>query len=405
MTKQRTYEQTHPWISFRMDLRKTSPDLWILLGQALARCEEISAAILTPNEIDKMNELYLMKGVQATTAIEGNTLTEEQIRARYKGRHTLPPSREYQGREVDNMIEAYRMIDEGIVETDSPKLRADLICEYNRLVLKGLEDRLEEGIVPGEIPKRPIGVGDVYLGAPRKDCMYLLERLCDWLEEDFHLSISIDDHSKKVARAILQGFMAHLYIAWIHPFGDGNGRTARLLEYMLLVRGGIPMLSAHLPSNHYNRTRDEYYRQLDRASKANPKRGEVSGFLRYALQGFVGSLQEQCREIREIQLGIAWDSFITDFFRRQKNSAAARRQREIALALSKSTEPALSRMEILNLNPEIARLYANKTDRTLSRDLHWLLQQGLIERRPDGYRARIERMHIFRPHRLNEDET
>ncbi|NOY75701.1 MAG: hypothetical protein GXP32_07900 [Kiritimatiellaeota bacterium] len=33
--------------------------------------------------------------------------------------------------------------------------------------------------------------------------------------------------------------LAHVYIAWIHPFGDGNGKTARLMEFYLLLRSGF----------------------------------------------------------------------------------------------------------------------------------------------------------------------
>ena len=49
-----------------------------------------------------------------------------------------------------------------------------------------------------------------------------------------------------MAEGILKATLAHLYIAWIHPFGDGNGRTARLVEFMLLSRAGVPSPSAHL---------------------------------------------------------------------------------------------------------------------------------------------------------------
>ncbi len=62
--------------------------------------------------------------------------------------------------------------------------------------------------------------------------------------------------------------LAHLYLAWIRPFGDGNGRTARLCEYLVLVTSGAPTSAAHLISNHCNKTRNEYYRQLQFASES-----------------------------------------------------------------------------------------------------------------------------------------
>lgn len=55
--------------------------------------------------------------------------------------------------------------------------------------------------------------------------------------------------------AIFKAVVAHLYLAWIHPVGDGNGRTARLVEFQILLSSGVPSPAAHLLSNHYNQTR------------------------------------------------------------------------------------------------------------------------------------------------------
>ena len=62
---------------------------------------------------------------------------------------------------------------------------------------------------------------------------------------------------------VIQAIVAHVYIAMIHPFGDGNGRTARLIEFYILLRAGLPDMASHILSNHYNDTRQEYYRRLD----------------------------------------------------------------------------------------------------------------------------------------------
>ncbi|MGH3941387.1 MAG: Fic family protein [Pseudonocardiaceae bacterium] len=71
--------------------------------------------------------------------------------------------------------------------------------------------------------------------------------------------------------------LAHLYIAWIHPFGDRNGRTARLLECAILAHSGVvPWVSSNLLSDHYNRTRSRYYQRLERASRERDVRGFIT---------------------------------------------------------------------------------------------------------------------------------
>ncbi len=393
----RAYERSHPWISFTVDLRAATPHLWTLLGQAAALCRQIAAAALPPGAAREMQTLYLVKGVQATTAIEGNTLSTEQIRARVDGRLELPPSQEYLGREVDNVVRACGTIADDLVHDRPLRLSPAWIAACNRRVLDGLEEHLEEGVVPGEVPAHAVGVGR-YRGAPRADCPYLLDRLCRWLEEEPGLSFAADESTGRIATAILRAIIVHLYIAWIHPFGDGNGRTARLVEFMLLARAGVPLTSAQLPSNHYNLTRAEYYRQLDRASRANGGRGDALGFLLYALQGFVDGLREQCDYIDGIQLSIAWEHFVFARFRQERRSPALSRRRELTLALTARDRP-VPRAELRRLDPAVAELYAGKTDKTLTRDLNWLLQEDLIERHAGGYRARIDRMRGFQPAR------
>lgn len=133
--------------------------------------------------------------------------------------------------------------------SDQPHpLTVRLIKKFNELVLAALP--LEEDVVPGEIRKGSVVVGSCK-GAPAEDCEYLLERMCSFTADSPQQEIALDSVSKSVLLAI----WAHLYLAWIHPFGDGNGRTARLLEFMILLGGGVPAPAAHVLSNHYNQTR------------------------------------------------------------------------------------------------------------------------------------------------------
>ncbi len=87
----RTYLATHPWITFKLDLTTATYRLWMLLGEAQSKCEHIAGIPLMPSVAEYLHQLYLAKGTQATTAIEGNTLTEEQVLQRFQGKLKLPP--------------------------------------------------------------------------------------------------------------------------------------------------------------------------------------------------------------------------------------------------------------------------------------------------------------------------
>jgi Fic family protein len=191
--------------------------------------------------------------------------------------------------------------------------------------------------------------------------------------------------------AIIKAIAAHLYMAWIHPFGDGNGRVARLLEFAMLLKSGVPA-AAHLLSNHYNLTRTEYYRQLDRASKTN----RPVEFISYAIRGFVDGLNEQLAFVEEHIVDVCWREYVYEQFRKVSNKTN-RRRRELVLQVSGRTEP-LSRDDMLLL---MEKEYTERTGRTLSRDLNWLVRRGLLVRTKEGYRANKELMLQFMPFTAN----
>ena len=126
-------------------------------------------------------------------------------------------------------------------------------------------------------------------GAPAEDCAYLVRKLFQWLDEDWGLK---EEHP--LVEGILKAIMAHLYVAWIHPFGDGNGSSARLLEFRLLMNAGVPLNAAHLLTSYYNKTRSLYYDTLEATSRTiQKKEGNPIAFVLYALQGFVDAVADR----------------------------------------------------------------------------------------------------------------
>ena len=369
------YRNSHPWITFQLDLRNAPARFWMLLGAACSKCEQIASVPLLPDTAERLHQLYLERGVRATTAIEGNTLSEQEISKLARGELDLPPSKQYLGIEVQNILDACNdMLDE-IRRGAAPTLDARRVKDINRMTLSGLDIILSDEVAPGEIRSHEVGVLR-YRGAPARDCEYLTNRMCQWLD-----GMSFDLGSP-LAAPILKAILAHLYLAWIHPFGDGNGRTARLLEYQILLSAGVPSPAGHLLSNHYNDTRSEYYRRLDRSSRV---RGGDMEFIVYALQGFVDGLDSQIEEIREQILDTTWTNYVHAQFA-DKSGAVDTRRRHLALDLSKSDAP-VPRAGIRTLTPRLAEAYLNRTAKTITRDVNYLKRMGLILEGKDGITA------------------
>lgn len=356
-----------------------------MLGECQSKCEHIANVPLRPDTRQRLQLIYLAKGAAATTAIEGNTLTEEQVQLLLQGKLSLPPSQKYLENEVQNIIDACNLMLHSIMAGEVPQLNPDRIKEINRLVLKDLQHESE--VIPGKCRAHSVTVGR-YLVAPAEDCEYLILKLCDWLNgDDFKPPQGLE-----ISYSILKAVISHLYIAWIHPFGDGNGRTARLVEFQTLIASGVPSPAAHLLSNHFNLTRAEYYRQLDRTSKSG---GDMLPFVTYAVQGLWDGLKGQLAMIWEQQWDITWRNYVHEKFR-DKSGMTHHRRRHLALDLSRETT-SVPLGSITGISPRIAEEYAHKTKKTLVRDLNELMRLGLIERGPDGYRAKREIILSFLP--------
>jgi len=391
-TPERSYRTSHRWITFRVDLARAGAEFWMLLGEARSKVEHLSLALLKPEVADKMLLVYLAKGAQATTAIEGNTLSEEEVADIVAGlAATPPPSQEYLYREVENILSAFNRIKDDLIAGGSPEVTPEDVQRFNREVLDGLE---QDDVFPGVFRRKSVVVGR-YRGAPWEDCDHLVERLCEWLGSSDFEPPSVE---WTIPYALIKAAVAHLYIAWVHPFDDGNGRTARLIELQILLAAGVPMPATHLLSNHYNATRTEYYRRLEGASESG---GDVVPFLRYAAQGFVDGIRVQLQRVWVQQYADRWEQFIYETFGGRITTEAERRRLELVLALSDEPD-VVARRDIPGLRPTLTVAYSG-TQRMLSRDLNALEKAGLVEQTGRGlWRARRDRILAFRPLRRED---
>lgn len=384
----RSYLTTHPWISFTLDLDALKYRTWLLLGEAESKCSHIAGAPLAPEAASELYKIYLSRGIHGTTSVEGNTLSEDEVRRRIDGDLDLPRSREYLGREIDNVLAISNELIAEVVSEKAPGLTVGRIHDFNRRILDGLP--LKEDVVPGKTRTHSVTVGiSNYRGAPAEDCDYLLGQLVEWLNQ---LRAPDDRPELRFPLAVLKSIIAHLYIAWIHPFADGNGRTARMVEFQLMIEAGAPLPAAQLLSNHYNRTRDAYLVELDKTSK---RAGfPIEGFIQYALQGFVDELRDQIDTIREHQYEVTWQNYVHEIYR-DEETPAKRRQRHLVLDMPRDRP--VPRSRIPEVSARVLLEYAGKESKTVTRDLNELERRNLVVRKKEGYLANRALIAAFLP--------
>lgn len=383
--------EEYPHIPFRTQWTLT-PEIAYLLGQ----CESLVKAIVhVPIEPSKHRELKLIslkKGAQATTAIEGNTLTDSDISMIVEGK-SLPQSKEYQQIEVENVLEAMNhLVDEVVDNEQTQVISHDLLLRFHKMVGKNLGEHFDA--IPGNFRTDFRVVGNSYRCPRPEHVNDLIAEFCKFLARDFNYTSG----SQTFRDAVIQAIVAHIYLELIHPFGDGNGRTGRLLEFYILLRAGNPDIASHILSNHYNETRNEYYRQLIKLKNER----DLTSFLEYALVGFKDGLESVLSMIQESQSQTAWKSHIYKTFeeagddtRKAKKSVLKRRRN---LVLSMPIGVTLSLDELALLTTDLAREYAQLKERSLTRDLKILEDMNLVEKVGKKYQTndRVLKMRMAR---------
>ena len=374
-------------ISFKANWKKTEK-IVNLLGQCYAYINSMLNIPIRPDYHRQLLSVSLNKGALATTAIEGNTLTEEDLTQIQSGRN-LEPSRKYQQQEVENILAAFNTILKELVREKRPEIISpELIRRFNKMVGENIGAAF--GGNPGQFRRRNVVVGAVYRPPSFEVVKELVQKLCEWLMREFHYK-----QEQNFDEAVLEAIISHVYIAWIHPFGDGNGRTARLLEFYILMRAGVPTFASHILSNHYNNTRTMYYRQLQQASET----GDLSAFIQYALEGFRDGLENTIKVIHEEQTELTWNNYVHDTTEKMqaegKTPKIMRRLRQLAYYIPADRFYGLE--EIMILNPKIAEEYRELNQMTLRRDLALLVGKGLLKTEKGKYRANYELLQSFLP--------
>ena len=337
-----------------------------MLGECDAYVKALSDIPLKPEHRDRLLRVSLIKGAQATTAIEGNTLSEEEISKLEEG-WKLPPSKEYLEIEVKNILGAFNLLLREIVSGGKIQIiTPELIKNFHRMIGKNLGEHLDA--VPGRFREDNRVIG-TYRAPDYKYVPELIEKLCSWLRQEFHYN-----DGQNFPTSVIEAIITHVYIEWIHPFGDGNGRTGRLFEFYILLRAGLPNIVSHTLSNFYHQTWPEYYRQLDQARKNK----NLTGFIKYAVLGFRDGLKENLSVIQESQFSIFWYYFIYEAFADVKytKKTAFKRKRNLILQMPINQEFDVD--EILELTPNIAKKYATVNRATVLRDLKELQDLRLL---------------------------
>lgn len=253
------------------------PTLLHQVEKIAALREKISSAAVDLAWVPALQKDSRSRNVHASTAIEGNPLTLEQVRALEEGRE-LAASSERSQREVLNYFTGLRFIER---HTHLEQIRHEDLFELHRI----LADQVMDQGAAGRYRTIQVRVGK-HIPPLAQDVSGLMMELLTWWNNN------APELSPVLSSAIL-----HYRFEEIHPFADGNGRTGRALALWELYRRGFDTHHIFPVDEYYWEDRPRYYRELANVSANN---GDLSGWLQYCAEGLYQSLERAWLRIQAI---------------------------------------------------------------------------------------------------------
>jgi len=263
-------------MGFKPQYKLTDKIVGILTAIAEARAA-IDRAKLLPKQELRLRRQALIRMTHSSTHIEGNQLNLHQVEAVYAHKKVDAPNRDIY--EVQNYLKALRCIEQ-VVQKNQP-LSERVILKIHKLVTdKTLPDeqcgKYHSG--PIYVVRRRLGFPDerIYTGPEAKMVKKLMAELVAWIHES----------EKQDVHPVIVAGVVHQEIAAIHPFADGNGRTARALATLVLYQRGFDVRRLFALEDYYNKDRSAYYKAINVGENYEQRKGDITPWLEYFVKGF-----------------------------------------------------------------------------------------------------------------------
>jgi Fic family protein len=255
-----------------------TPGLLSLVEEIAALRERIEGASVALSWIPALQKDTRTRNGHASTAIEGNPLTLEQVRALEEGRE-LVASDERSQREVLNYFAGLRFIEKN---AQLKKIRHEHLFKLHRLLADTVMDQGRAGAY------RTIGVQvGKHMPPAAADVSPLMFELLEWWNGE----------SKKLS-PVLSSAILHYRFEDIHPFADGNGRAGRALALWDLYRRGFDAHYLFSVDEYYWEDRPAYYAALSQVREAGE---DLTGWLEYSATGLLETLGRVWLRLQKFQ--------------------------------------------------------------------------------------------------------
>jgi Fic family protein len=254
-----------------------TPKLLAQVEEITALRQRLIASTIQVSWIPALKKDTRSRNTHSSTAIEGNPLKLEQVRAIGDGKE-IPTATPRSKREIANYFSGLKYIEKN---AGKAKLTHEDVFNLHKIIAGRVMDQGDSG------KYRTIGVRvGSYVPPPAQDVSGLMFELLQWLNKE---SIKLSP--------ILSSAILHYRFEAIHPFADGNGRTGRALALWELYRRGFDTHHIFSVDEFYWEDRKRYYATLDETHK---KGEDLTVWLEYATEGLLFTLRRVWERVQRL---------------------------------------------------------------------------------------------------------
>lgn len=237
----------------------------------------IERAKLLPKQELRLRRQALIRMTHASTKIEGNALNIHQVEAIAQHKKIDAPARDIY--EVENYLRVLRYISKVVEKKE--QITEKVVLRIHKLVTDKTLPEEQSGYYrqgPVYVIRRRLGMSDevIYTAADAKKVQQLMKDLIEWIQKT----------EKEDVHPIVVAGIAHQEFAVIHPYSDGNGRTARALATLILYQRGYDFRRLFALEDYYNKDRFQYYKYINVGKNYEERRTDFTPWLEYFVKGF-----------------------------------------------------------------------------------------------------------------------
>jgi Fic family protein len=373
------------------------PDDWIIydfkaIAPSLVEAKAAVMSLITipyqRNWIEALQQIQLKREVAGTSRIEGAEFTDRELDVALKHNATPDELLTRSQRQAHAAVMTYRWISE---LPNDRTLDLELIREVHRRIVTGCDD---DHCEPGALRNRDY---NVTFGVPRhRGCEG--GSACEGAFSRLIIAVTSDYRAHDL---LIQALALHYHIAAMHPFMDGNGRSARALEALVLQRAGLTHNAFIAMSNYYYEEKDSYLRSLTAVRAGNH---DLTPFLIFGLNGITLQCRRLYTEIRRQMERALFRNMMYDLFNRlETKRKRVIKDRQIAIL------KVLLEVDVMDWYQLFARIKDQykgmaSVHKALARDIGNLIQLGTIELNQVGEKKWEVKIRPQWPQEITESE-